>query len=177
MSPFNESLPVKGKIGSKLKNIVFGCLAITGVVAVIWHGLFPLLHGKSNGHKVFLSPSNKYKAILFNWNGGGGLSPYCYNSISVVPTTVSDDAADNDRYSVYSGGCHAVGDSDYAPTIKWLSGVELEITYNLTQAVHGIDHVALKGSADSGQVFVIHKNIMPYQPNPPFKRDALKRAP
>lgn len=173
MPPRNDPLPAKSKIGGKLKQITFGSLAIIGVMAIVWHGVLPLFHEKAYAHKTLLSPSGKYKAVLFNWNGGGGLSPYCYNSISVVPAAVSDDAANHEGFRVYSGGCHAVGDSDYAPTIKWLSDVELEITYDLAQAVHGVSSVGLKGSAASGQVFVIHRNVIPFpQPNPSVKRDA-----
>jgi len=159
-----DTQPAKQNMGRKLKQIIVRILAVVGAITLIWHVIFPLLRSglalnKPDGKQVFISPSGKFKAVLFNWNGGGGFAPYCYNSISVVPVEVSDASADSERYRVYLGSCHAVGGSDYAPNIKWLSGVELEVTYDLTQAVNGVDHVILKGSAASGKVFVIHKNV------------------
>lgn len=89
-------------------------------------------HGQS-----FYSPDKRYKAVLFNINGGGGISPYCVNTISVVPSNIPDSIACRPENIVYLADCHSVGiqhtkDSFYHvndPIIRWISNKELGITF------------------------------------------------
>ena len=146
------------KIIKIIRQVIVGSLAIVGVVSIVTHVILPLFREKPYAEKSFLSPSRQYKAVLYNWNGGGGLSPYCINSISVVPSALSDSNASEDSYAVYTGACHAVGDSDYAPAIKWLSDNQLEITFDPTLAARGVNKAILRGYAVSGRIQIIQKS-------------------
>ncbi len=119
--------------------------------------------------KVVYSPNKKYKAVLFNENGGGAISPYCFDFISVVPASMADSAANQDSYSVYSGSCHSLGfvyqkglppHLENAPLLSWSSDSMLEITFDPTEAAVGIKELIFRGWADSGHIRVVHRQFI-----------------
>lgn len=78
--------------------------------------------------------------------GGGGLSHYCFDFVSVAPASVVDGAADQDEYRIYSGSCHTLGflSSDgrspvleNAPLLNWRSDSVPEVTFDPTAAAEG----------------------------------------
>lgn len=89
-------------------------------------------HGKS-----IYSPDKKNKAVFFMSTGGGGISPYCVNVISVVPANTPDYIAWDSENNVYVADCHPIGvqhtkDSEYNvydPIINWKSNEELGVTF------------------------------------------------
>jgi hypothetical protein len=86
------------------------------------------------------SPDGVYKAVVFNTTGGGGGWGYCFDAVSVVPTP--DDKAWDVRH-VFDAAC----DDDLLSRVVWTSPRHLQITFNPTQAVQGIDAVTLRGYA------------------------------
>jgi hypothetical protein len=119
--------------------------------------------------KVVYSPNKQYKAVLFNENGGGAISPYCFDFISVVPASMADSSADKDSYRVYSGSCHHLGfvypkdlppHLENAPLLNWSSDSVLEITFDPTEAAVGIKELIFRGWADSGQIRVVHRQFL-----------------
>lgn len=139
------------------RQVIVGCLAVVGLISIINYAILPRFREKPDVIRTFFSPNQQYKAVLFNWNGGGGISPYCIDSISVVPSALSDSNADNDDYTVYTGACHAVGNNDNAPKIKWLSDKQLEITFDSTLAAQGVNKTILRGYAAKGDIQIVHK--------------------
>lgn len=94
-------------------------------------------YAKTQHGQWIYSPDKKNKAVFFSDAGGGGISPYCVNIISVVPANTSDYVAYKDENIVYVADCHQIGvqhtkDSFhfvYDPIINWKSNEELGITF------------------------------------------------
>ena len=115
------------------------------------------------GGVVVLSPDKMNKAVLYSEVGGGGISPYCFDYISVVPATIKNSEANKDKYRIYAASCHtfqdpATNNGTNAPYVKWLSDDELEIQFSATEGARGIDHLTLKGYADHGKIRIKYKN-------------------
>jgi hypothetical protein len=122
---------------------------------------------------IAYSPDGKFKAVLFNENGGGGISPYCFDFISVVPAAVPNPAANQDAYRVYEAGCHTLGFKKSedgqrmmvgAPLIHWSSNSVLEITFDPTMAASGINEFIFRGSGVKGQVQIVHHQFIENNP-------------
>jgi hypothetical protein len=118
--------------------------------------------------KPLYSPDGKYMAVVFSENGGGAISPYCFNDVSVVPASLKPVQAYARRFRVYEGGCHTLG-FFYpvhsrpallnAPLLKWSGPRELEITIDPTQAALGVNEVLFAGHSDDGLVQITQKSF------------------
>jgi hypothetical protein len=125
------------------KHWTVSLFAIVGALGILVHGGSYLLHHLRVGEfaeqvgKEFPSPDGNFKAVLFNANGGGAISPYCYDAISVVQAgTQANGNSKSER--VYLAGCHAFVDKltnnrTNGPKIRWLANDRLEITYVVTE--------------------------------------------
>ena len=140
--------------------------AIVGALGILVHGGSYLLHHLRVGEfaeqvgKEFPSPDGNFKAVLFNANGGGAISPYCYDAISVVQAgTQANGNSKSER--VYLAGCHAFVDKltnnrTNGPKIRWLANDRLEITFSANQAAMGVSELTLKGWAAGGKVRMVY---------------------
>lgn len=123
-------------------------MALLGALAIATGG-FLLLTRASTGMPAdtdiaghIQSLDGAYKAVVFYSDGGGAGSSYCFDTVSVVPTQVTDKDAWDER-DVFSAGCAG----DLLSNIVWISPRHLQITFNPTLAVQGIDSVTLRGNA------------------------------
>ncbi|MEO9169282.1 MAG: hypothetical protein ABI230_12845 [Aestuariivirga sp.] len=142
--------------------ILIGVLAVIGAAGVVAHGLVgflqqapsSLIRDDTTVIGSIVSPDHEYKAIIFNQDGGGGLSPYCIDYVSVVPEKIADKQAWGDNYSVFVASCGSLTDGHERDDVKWLSGKELQITFDADIGVKGVSAMTLKGYADRGAISV-----------------------
>jgi hypothetical protein len=143
-----------------------GLLAAVGALSIIVHGGGYLLRkfapDRTGGsiHGEIPSPDGQFKAVLFTTNGGGGISPYCYDSISVVPNGVNAvESSESER--VYLAGCHTFVDPvtnnhTNGPNVKWLANNRLQVRFSANQGARGVEQLILKGFAADGRVFMAY---------------------
>jgi len=75
------------------------------------------------------SPDGKFNAVRVSIKGGG-TSPFCFDSISVLLAVYPDGSAERRReYEVYSATCGVFANGEASPKIDWLSSGALRITY------------------------------------------------
>ncbi|MES2164689.1 MAG: hypothetical protein V4476_26350 [Pseudomonadota bacterium] len=106
------------------------------------------------------SPDGRYKAVLLNENGGGGISPYCVDTVAVVSANVKVDTRD-DAQVVYVGGCGSFRDPGTnnlrnGPDVKWLAANRLEIRFP-QESVGGVAAMRLKQYAVQGNVTITYR--------------------
>lgn len=114
----------------------------------------------------YLSPDNQRKAVVFIQAGGGGISPYCSQSISVIASEMEDKLAWGSDYTVFTSSCGSVGSDENIDGVKWVSVKQLSITFDVNVGISGISALMLKNHADEGQVRVIYvprRSSMPEQ--------------
>jgi hypothetical protein len=112
---------------------------------------------------IIYSPDHKYIAVLLGENGGGAISPYCFDYVSVIPKSIKIEVAKSEKFHVYAASCHSLGISHTkngsktigAPLVKWKGSTELEITFDKKLASMGISHFIFTGQADEGRVKVV----------------------
>jgi hypothetical protein len=118
--------------------------------------------------KPLYSPDGKYMAVVFSESGGGGISPYCFDDVSVVPTSLTQAQAYARRFRVYEGACHTLGffypvhslpTLLNAPLLKWSNSRELEITFDPRQAALGVNKIVLAAHNDDGLVQIKQKGF------------------
>jgi hypothetical protein len=135
-------------------------LAIPRVLSFVWPH-----DADARVIKVVHSPDRKYKAVLFNDNGGGAFAPYCFDFVYVVPVSVADASANRDTYLVYSGSCHPLEFQSQAaspryvnaPQLRWSSNSQLEIAFDPTLAAQGIKELTFRALAAEGKVRIAHR--------------------
>ena len=107
-------------------------------------------------------------AVVFSESGGGGISPYCFDDVSVVPASLTPTQAYARRFRVYEGACHTLGffypvhgrpTLMNAPLLKWSNPRELEITIDPRQAAQGANKVLLAAHNDDGLVQITQKGF------------------
>jgi hypothetical protein len=139
-------------------------LAIVGGLAVVWHLVPWAVRSSSVGqnrpeHIGFRdSPDGKLKAAIVTYAGGGAISPYCYQSISVVPAETPDQEAVDSRFEVYSGPCDSFalkeGTMAASPLVEWISDSMLRITISINSTALHPSTVRVKKRDSSGRVTV-----------------------
>src|SRR5947209_13897070 len=98
-----------GRFGSFMFRMVRGVLATVGLLVVVgWLGFLVLRltlggGGKPDTFGSFPSPDGMMKALLAGYSGGGGISPYCNDSVFVVPTSIGEKDSFDKHFEVYSG--------------------------------------------------------------------------
>ena len=116
--------------------------------------------------KPLFSPSKIYKAIIFTESGGGGLSPYCFDFVSVVPASVELTNSFKRKFHVYAAGCHSLPSSnthdksltlEHAPLLNWKSDTELELTFDQRAAGIGIREFVFVSHADEGRIRITQR--------------------
>lgn len=114
------------------------------------------------------SPDGKYMVVVFTDSGGGGISPYCTDIVSVVPASLTPAQGYARRFRVYTGTCHTLGffyplhsppSLLNAPLLKWSSPSKLEITIGSNQAALGVDKSQLVARNDDGLVEITQKGF------------------
>jgi hypothetical protein len=132
---------------------------IGGITVVIWFvPKNPPTPRAPDGIRFSPSPDAKFKAALLTFAGGGALSPYCYEKVSIVPAAATDHDAAEDRFEVYSGPCDSFSSTnniiEQSPKLEWLSDTELRITISINSTAMGLRAVRLKKQDASRKVRV-----------------------
>jgi hypothetical protein len=79
--------------------------------------------------ETLASPDGRYKAVRISWSKRGA-SPFCYHSVSVLPSSLPDSFAESEKtYQVYFAPCALPPDPRQAPAMQWLGKDELQIAY------------------------------------------------
>jgi hypothetical protein len=103
--------------------------------------------------QLYPSPDGKYQAELLSWAGGGGLSPYCNQTLIVFPASVSLKQVQRDRrYEVYSGECDDFADHSPSPKITWRSDRALDILFSINRTAASSRSVKLRKLDATGNV-------------------------
>lgn len=150
---------VRRAAGRRGKNF----LALVGLLALLAGGarfLLGYFGDQPYQTKEMRSPDGRYRAVLLNENGGGGISPYCIDTVVVIPADVKVDARD-DAQLVYVGGCGSFRDPvtnnlRNGPDVKWLAAKRLEIRFP-QDSVGGVAEMRLKQYAVKGNVTITYR--------------------
>lgn len=100
------------------------------------------------------APDGRFKAVVFNQNGGGALSPYCFDSVYVSKGDRPDEQAWDDANLVLNGACGVLV-GQRGESIRWSSPTELRIAIDPTVGSRGIATMRLSGHAMTGQVRIV----------------------
>ncbi len=100
------------------------------------------------------APDGRYKAVVFNENGGGAISPYCFDSVYVSKGDRPDEQAWDDANLVVNGACGVLVGKP-GESIRWTSPGELRIAIDSTVGSRGISTLRLSGYAMAGQVRIV----------------------
>jgi hypothetical protein len=159
--------PKKRTLSHWIGRILLWILATVGAVVIglylIAAGLVTAIPGgKSDRYvSVVLSPNRKFKAAQITYAGGGAISPYCENTVLVVPASIPDDVAEREkRYEVFSAECDTFADHSRSPKVEWISDSSLKITFSINSTALTGHKVSLKKIDTSGSVglnFVAHE--------------------
>jgi hypothetical protein len=137
---------------------------IGGIAVIIW--FMPKNHPATpppEHIRFFPSPDAKFKAAVLMFAGGGALSPYCYEKVSIVPAAAPDRDAAESRFEVYSGPCDSFSSRDniieQSPMFEWLSNTELRMTISINSTAMAPRALWLRKQDASGKIrieFVVH---------------------
>jgi hypothetical protein len=162
MKDSEEKNDVMGKPGVRqvAKKWLRNILSTVGFLTLLFYaGRFFLYHfgDAPSVVKEVPSPGGSYKAVLLNDNGGGAISPYCIDTVAVLP--IHAKASEQvDSHIVYVGGCGtfkdpATNNRRNGPDIRWSGGDRLEIRFPVT-SVGGVAEMRLRKYALGGKVIV-----------------------
>ncbi|MGO4569651.1 hypothetical protein AB4Z52_32565 [Rhizobium sp. 2YAF20] len=129
--------------------------AFIGAVTVLYHGYF---WWRERGHMPeemsvqddLSSPDAAHRAIVFTEAGGGGISPFCSELVSVVRAGISEQAAWPSSNWVFSGNCGSLNH------VSWQSKDRLLISLNRSLAQRGNNGLSLEGFGDGLKVMVLY---------------------
>lgn len=102
----------------------------------------------------YSAPDGRFKAVVFNQNGGGAISPYCFDSVYVSKGDRPDEQAWDDANLVLNGACGVLV-GERGESIRWNSPTELRIAIDLTVGSRRISTLRLSGYAMTGQVKIV----------------------
>ena len=120
----------------KAKPFVIGFLAVVAVIAAVSFYIGATIDRADKTVSAMAAPDGKFKAVTISI-AGGGATPFCVVSISVLLAVYPDDFAEREKsYEVFAAPCGKFADGAPSPKLEWLSGTALQIT-----------HVPVAGSA------------------------------
>lgn len=146
----------------KLLILVLAAVGFVNVVGSAFSRIHPGVSDVGGSELLSIpSPDGAYKAVLFNENGGGAISPYCVDRIVVVAASETVRRV-VDAPVVYQAACMTFRDPTTnnrtnGPAIDWVSDRQLRITFSPTQGSAGADEL-LRGYADRGRVRIVYSS-------------------
>jgi hypothetical protein len=140
--------------------IVIAGLAIVGLATILFWFWRYTRSGEDKPEVVTFtaSPNGSYKAALATWAGGGGISPYCYNRLTVVPAGASpDESIARDRV-VFEAECDSFaapnGKIGNSPAVRWESDQKLKVTFSILGSALHPAAVKLRKQDASGRIAI-----------------------
>jgi hypothetical protein len=113
----------------KAKPFIVSFLVVVAVIAVFSVYLSTIVDRIEKSITAVLSPDKKMKAVKLSLSGGGK-SPFCIDSISVMLAVYPDEFAESRKeYEVYSAPCARSANGEPLPKIEWHSPAALQVTY------------------------------------------------
>ncbi|MBI3705355.1 MAG: hypothetical protein HY244_16275 [Rhizobiales bacterium] len=114
----------------KAKPFIVGFLVVVAAIAAFSIYLSSIVDRTEKTIAAVLSPDKKMKAVKLSLSGGGGRSPFCLDSISVMLSAYPDEFAESRKeYEVYSAPCARSANGEPSPKIEWHTATALQITY------------------------------------------------
>ena len=118
----------------KSKPFIVGFLIVVAAIAIFSIYLSTIVDRTETSLSDVLSPDKKMKAVKLTLSGGGR-SPFCLDSISVMLAAYPDEFAESRKeYEVYSAPCGRPADGEPLPKIEWRSSTALQISYAASAA-------------------------------------------
>jgi hypothetical protein len=113
----------------KAKPFIVSFLAVVAVIGAFSIYLSTIVDRAEKSFTAVLSPDKKMKAVKLSL-AGGGRSPFCVDSISVMLSAYPDEFAESRKeYDVYSAPCGRFANGEPSPKIEWHSATALQISY------------------------------------------------
>jgi hypothetical protein len=113
----------------KAKPFIVSFLAVVGAIAVFSVYLSTIVDRTKKSFTAVLSPDKKMKAVKLSL-AGGGKSPFCIDSISVMLAAYPDEFAQSRKeYEIYSAPCGRSADGEPLPKLEWHSAAVLQVSY------------------------------------------------
>lgn len=118
----------------KPKPFIVGFLVVVAAIAAFSIYLSSVVDRTETSITAVLSPDKKMKAVKLSLSGGGR-SPFCVDSISVMLAAYPDEFAESRKeYEVYSAPCGESANGEPLPKIEWHSPAALQISYAASAA-------------------------------------------
>ena len=113
----------------KSKQFIVGFLVVVAAIAAFSIYLSAIVDRTETSISAVLSPDKKMKAVKLTL-AGGGRSPFCLDSISVMLAAYPDEFAESRKeYEIYSAPCGRSADGEPSPKIEWHSAAALQVSY------------------------------------------------
>lgn len=134
----------------KVLRFVVGALAFVGLLNIgLWaHARFSR---ETPDYVTDLpSPDGQYKAVLATWGGGGAISPYCYERLTVVSAKASQEemiAGDN---MVFESECTTGG----SPSTTWQGNDTLQVGFALSESYAAPSTIKFRRKDASGRIAI-----------------------
>lgn len=138
-------------------------LAIVGLIAIaltlVRDSDFIERHGEPPDAVTYSpSPSGSHKAVVATWAGGGGISPYCFDRLTVVLAEAPTGEAVSRSKAVFEAECDSFGLSKgrirRSPEIKWESDQKLKVTFSILSTALSAATIKLRKQDASGYVAI-----------------------
>ena len=118
----------------KAKPFIVAFLIVVAAIAAFSIYLSTIVDRTETSISAVLSPDKKMKAVKLTLSGGGR-SPFCVDSISVMLAAYPDEFAESRKeYEVYSAPCGGSATGETLPKIEWHSAAALQISYAASAA-------------------------------------------
>ena len=140
--------------------IVIVMLAVVGFATILWFALpsTSMKENKPDYVSLTPSPNGNYKAVLSTWAGGGAISPYCYDRLTVVPTGVPANSESASDMAVFESECATFplrdGAIENSPSIHWESDTRLKVKFSIDATARLPATVKLRKQDASGRIAV-----------------------
>ena len=113
----------------KAKPFILSFLAVVAAIAAFSIYLSSIVDRTEKTVSAVLSPDKKMRAVKLSL-AGGGRSPFCIDSISVMLAAYPDEFAESRKeYEIYSAPCGRPADGEALPKAEWRSSTALQVSY------------------------------------------------
>ena len=113
----------------KAKPFIVGFLIVVAAIAAFSAYLSTIVARTETSISAVLSPDKKMKTVKLTL-AGGGRSPFCLDSISVMLAAYPDEFAESRKeYEIYSAPCGKFANGEPSPKIEWHSAAALQVSY------------------------------------------------
>ena len=118
----------------RAKPFILSFLAVVAAIGALSVYLSTIVDRTEKSFTAVLSPDKKMKAVKLSL-AGGGRSPFCIDSISVMLSAYPDEFAESRKeYVIYSAPCGRSADGEPLPKIEWHSPAALQVSYAASAA-------------------------------------------